>query len=110
MLQFNNAVFISSISKINNIWIDNAEDLDVVMPMHNLIEYRENYRKPTGNFWNYYRDEPDTRPTDDYNADPITNSALFKSKITITGKASNNNNVNNSRKKCWDCIITKIFK
>ena len=36
----NNVPFINCISKINGIKIDNAEDLDVVMPMHNLLEYR----------------------------------------------------------------------
>ena len=35
----NNATFINCISKINGIKIDNAGDLDVVMPMHNLLEY-----------------------------------------------------------------------
>ena len=37
---------------------DNAETLDVVMPMYNLLEYRKNYRKTTGSLWNYYRVEP----------------------------------------------------
>ena len=54
----NNAPFISCISKINGIKIDNAEDLDVVMPMYKLLEYTKNYRKITGRLWNYYRDEP----------------------------------------------------
>ena len=44
----NNVPFTSCISKINNVLIDNAEDLDVVMPMYNLIEYSKNYRKKTG--------------------------------------------------------------
>ena len=39
----NNAPFISCISKINNTLIDNAEDLDVVMPMYNLLQYNKNY-------------------------------------------------------------------
>ena len=34
----NNAPFINCISKINGVKIDNAEDLDVLMPMHNLLE------------------------------------------------------------------------
>ena len=38
----NNAPFINCISKINGIKIDNAEDLDVVMPMYNLLEYSKN--------------------------------------------------------------------
>ena len=40
----NNAPFINCISKINDVQIDNAEDLDVVMPMYNLLEYSRNYR------------------------------------------------------------------
>ena len=35
----NNAQFIKCISKINNVLVDNAEDLDIVMPIYNLIEY-----------------------------------------------------------------------
>ena len=41
----NNAPFIDCISKINGVKIDNAGDLDVVMPMYNLLEYCKNYRK-----------------------------------------------------------------
>ena len=41
----NNALFINCISKINGVKIDNAEDLDVVMPMYNLLEYSKNYKK-----------------------------------------------------------------
>ena len=41
----NSTPFINCISKINCIKIDNAEDLDVVMPMYNLLEYNKNYKK-----------------------------------------------------------------
>ena len=54
----NNAPFINCTSKINGVQIDNVEDLDVVMPMYNLLQYSKNYRKTTGRSWNYYRDEP----------------------------------------------------
>ena len=56
----NNAPFVSCISKINNTLIDNAEDLDIVMPMYNLLEYSKNYSKTTGSFRNNYRDEPNS--------------------------------------------------
>ena len=46
--------------------------------MHNLIEYSKNYRKTTGGVWNYYRDDPNNHPADNYDADLITNSASFK--------------------------------
>ena len=73
----NNAPFINCISKINGSKIDNAEDLDVVMPMYNLLKYSKNYKKTTGTLWNYYRDQP---------SNPVsTNSESFKYKTSITG-------------------------
>ena len=51
-----NAPFFSCISKINNTLIDNAEDLRIVMPLYNLLEYSQNYRKTTGSLWNCYKD------------------------------------------------------
>ena len=48
-----NAPFINCISKINRVQIDNAENLDVVMPMYNLLEYSKNYKETTGSLWNY---------------------------------------------------------
>ena len=56
----NNAPFNNCVTKINNTLIDNAEDLDIVMPTYNLIECSKNYRKTTGSLWNYYRDEPNS--------------------------------------------------
>ena len=35
-------------SKINKVFIDKAEDLDIVMPMHNLLEYSDNYSITSG--------------------------------------------------------------
>ena len=78
----NNAPFINCISKINGVKIDNAEDLDVVMPMYNLLEYSKNYKKTTGSLWNYYRDEPSDLLS--------SNSESFKCKTNITGKYSTN--------------------
>ena len=80
----NNAPFISCISKINGALIDNAEDLDAVMPAYGLLEYSKNYSKTSGSLWNYYRDEPNNPAADNYNEDPITNSASFKCKSSIT--------------------------
>ena len=41
---------------INNTQIDNAKDIDIVMPMYNLIECRDNYSKISGSLRQYYRD------------------------------------------------------
>ena len=78
----NNVPFVNCITNINGIKIDNAEDLNVVMPRYNLLEYSKNYKKTTGSLWNYYRDEPN---------DPFsTNSESFKYKISILGKTPQN--------------------
>ena len=54
----NCASFTNCISEINNTQIDNAKDIDVVMPMYSLIEYSDNYSKTSVSLWQYYRDEP----------------------------------------------------
>ena len=46
----NNAPFTSCILKINNTLIDHAEDLDIVMPMHSLLECSKSYRKNNRKF------------------------------------------------------------
>ena len=53
----NSASFSSRISKFKNTFIANAEDLDVVMPMHNLLECSDNDSMTSRSLWNYYRDE-----------------------------------------------------
>ena len=85
----NNAPLTNCISKINNMLIDNAEDLDIVMPMYNLIEYSKNYRKTTGTLWNYYRDEPNSGAEGNINYS-IKDSKSFDYKTSITGRLENN--------------------
>ena len=83
-LAFKNcAPFTNCISEINNTQIDNCKDIDIIMPMYNLIEYSDNYPKTSGSLWQYYRDEPN---------DNLADSESFKSKIKITGKTRNNDN------------------
>ena len=79
----NKAPFISCIPKMNNVSIDNAEDLDVVMPMYHLTEYIKNYSKTSGTLWSYCKD---------ILVDSITNFESFKHKISITGKTANDRN------------------
>ena len=44
-------------TKINNEFIEDADDLDIVIPMYNLLQYSKNYRKTIGSLYNYYRYE-----------------------------------------------------
>ena len=86
----NCAPFINCISEINNTQIDNAKDIDIVMPMYNLIEYSDNYAKTSGSLWQYFRDEPDDNIR--LNNNRLNNSKSFEIKIKISGKTPNNNN------------------
>ena len=81
----NCAPFNNCISKINNTQIDNAKDIDIVMPMYNLIEYSDNYAKTTGSLWQYCKDIPARNANDDiviFAENNTTNSFKFKAKIT----------------------------
>ena len=86
----NNAPFLSCISKINNTLIDNAEDLDTVMPMNNLLEYSKNHRETISSFFNYYRDEPNSGTEENINYS-MKDSKSFDYKTSITGKLEGNN-------------------
>ena len=62
---FKNCVpFINCKSEINNTEIDNAQDIDIVISMYNLIEYSDNYLKTSGSLCQYYRDETNDNLTD----------------------------------------------
>ena len=88
----NNAPFVSCITRINGELIEDADDLDIVMSMYNLLEYGKNYRKTIGSLYNYYRDEL-SDDADDNNFDNIkvVNSNTFKYKNKIIGSTYNVN-------------------
>ena len=79
----NLAPFTNCISKINNTQIDNAEYIDIVMPMYNLIEYSDNYSKTSGSLWQYCKDIPavnDNGAIVDFNGANATDSLILKQK------------------------------
>ena len=88
--------FTDCIFEIKNTQVDNAKQIDIVMPMHNLIEYSNNYSKTSGCLWQNYKDIP---AVDDgcgivgFNGANATYSFNFKTKIT--GQTDNNGEINN---------------
>ena len=62
------------------------QKIDVVMPIHNLIEYSNNYSKTSGSLWQYYGDEPNDNIS---NPEPFH----FKVKKKKTRKSDDNKNV-----------------
>ena len=92
----NCAPFTNCISKINNTQIDNAEYIDIVMPMYNLIEYSDNYSKTSGSLWQYCKDRPAVNNNGDivdFNGANATDSFNFKAKIT--GQTDDDGEINN---------------
>ena len=91
---FKNCVpFTNCTNKINNTQIDNAEYIDVVIPMYNLIEYSNNYSKISGSLWQYCKETPAVDDNGDivaFKGANDTDSFNFKSKII--GKTAANNN------------------
>ena len=69
--------------EINDEHVDTAENLDIIMPIYNLIEYSDNYQDSSATFYQYKRDEP---PEDDAAADlTADNSSSFKYKVSLLG-------------------------
>ena len=77
----NGAPFIKCNLEINDEHVDTAENLDITMPMYNLIEYSDNYQDSSATLYQYKRDEP---PEDDPVADlTADNSSSLKYKISL---------------------------
>ena len=60
---------------INDEHVEKAEDLDIVMPMYNLLEYSDNCQDSTGSFYQFKRDEP---PDDNAGVANNTSSLVYK--------------------------------
>ena len=72
--------------EINDEHVDTAENLDLVMPIYNLIEYSDNYQDSSATLYQYKRDEP---PEDGAFADlTADNSDSLKYKIKLLGKVT----------------------
>ena len=81
----NCAPFTNCISEIDNMQIDKAKDIDIVIPMYNLIEYSDNYAKTTESLWQYCKDMPSRNNNDEiiiFRFNNTINSFNFKAKIT----------------------------
>ena len=91
----NCAPFTKYISEINNTNVDDAKDIDIVMPMYNLIECNDNYSKTSGSLRQYCKDIPEIN---DNNAIvKLTNNNLtdsFNFKVKMIGQTGDNGTKN----------------
>ena len=89
LILINNAQFVSCITRINGELIEDADDLHIVMPMYNLLEYSKNYRKTIRSLYNYYRDELTNDNNSNFANRNVVNSNTFKYKSKIIGNTYN---------------------
>ena len=75
-------------TEINDTFVDNADFINITMPMYNLIEYSDNYSDTSGSLWDFKRDEIDN------NSDVNNNAPSFKYKSSIIGNTENNGRKN----------------
>ena len=92
----NCASFNNCISEINNTQIDNAKDIDIVMPMYNLIEYSDNYLKTSGSLWQYCKDIPALDNNNNIvNFNETNDIDSFNFKAKIIGQTDNDGRIDN---------------
>ena len=102
---FNNCVLFSTCTtKINDVFVDEANHIYIAMPMYNLIEYSDNYSDTPGSLWQIKRDEV---PASDVDLS-INNSQPFKYKAALLGKTADA--VNNTDSSVKDAKIVVSLK
>ena len=62
------------------------DNVNMTLIIAKLLGYSKNYKKPTGSLWNYYRDEPNDFPANNYNANPIQILNLLNTKQVLQEK------------------------
>ena len=91
----NCAPFTDCVSEISNKQVENAKDIDVVIPMYKLVECRDNFPKLSRSLYLYYRGEPaPENNVDTANFADNNTTDSFKVKAKITGQAVYDNTKN----------------
>ena len=83
----NCAPFTKCVTHINDEHVETAENLDIIMPMYNLIEYSDNYADSSGSLYQFKRDESPINDAGNPNNVALDNSTSFKYKASLLRKA-----------------------
>ena len=90
------------VTHVNDELVETAENLDIIMPMYNLIEYFDNYADSSGNLYQFKRGESSMNDARNPLNVALDNSTSFKCKASLLGKADddddcNDRSVNNAK-------------
>ena len=81
----NCAPFTRCVTHINDEHVETADNLDIIMPMYNLIEYSDNYADSSGSLYQFKRDESSMNNAENPDNVPLDNSTPFKYKAHLLG-------------------------
>ena len=93
----NCAPFTRCVTHINDEHVETAENLDIIVPMYNLIEYSDNYADSSGSLYQFKRDESPMNNAGNPNNVTLDNSASFKYKASLLGKATYDRSLKNTK-------------
>ena len=96
----NRAPFTRCVTHINDEHVEAAENLYIIMPMYNLIEYSDNYADFSGSLYQFKRDKSLMNNKGNPLNVALSNSPSFKFKASLLGKATDSDSNNRSLKKC----------
>ena len=82
------APFTRCATHINDEHVETAGNLDIIMPMYNLIEYSDNYEDSSGSLYQFKRDEYPMSNAGNLLNVALNNSTSFKYKASLLGKAT----------------------
>ena len=105
----NCAPFTRCVTHINDEHVETAENLDIIMPMYNLIEHSDNYADSVGCLYQFKRDESPMNNTGNPLNVALDNSISFKYKASLLGKADDPDGNDRSLKKYKNSCSTELF-
>ena len=105
----NCAPFTRCVTHINDAHVETAENLDIIMPMYNLIEYSDNYADSSGSLYQFKRDESSINNAGNLLNVALDNSTSFKYKASLSGKSDDADGNDRSLKKYENSSAIKIF-
>ena len=84
----NCAPFSRCVTHINDEHLETAKNLDIIMPMYNLLQYSDNYADSSGSLYQFKRDESPMKDAGNPNNVALDNSTSFNYKASLLGKAT----------------------
>ena len=84
----NCALFTGCVTHINDEHVETTGNLDIIMPMYNLIEYSDNYADSSGSLYQFKRNESPMNGAGNPNNVALDNSTSFKYKASLLEKVT----------------------